>query len=97
MEKLQQQLQHQLPSWLPQPHRHSFNYQSGYSLVDLTQPGLWACVGMIFFNPIFWNYVARNGGCWSGWTFATFSAVVMGMSKELWTGRCGYGLIARKM
>jgi hypothetical protein len=32
-----------------------------YKLVDLDQPWLYASVGTILFNPIFWNLVARNG------------------------------------
>lgn len=32
-----------------------------HKLVDLDQPWLYASVGTILFNPIFWNLVARNG------------------------------------
>ena len=31
------------------------------ALVDFGQPALWAAVGMVLFNPIYWNIVARNG------------------------------------
>ena len=30
-------------------------------LVHLDQPWLYASVATILFNPIFWNFVARNG------------------------------------
>lgn len=31
------------------------------SLIDLSQPTLWASVLAIAFNPTAWNIVARNG------------------------------------
>lgn len=30
-------------------------------LVDFTQVSLWAAIGMVLYNPIYWNLVARNG------------------------------------
>jgi hypothetical protein len=30
-------------------------------VLDYSQPMIWAAAGMILFNPIFWNFVARNG------------------------------------
>jgi hypothetical protein len=39
----------------------STTMSSLHKLVDLDQPWLYASVGTILFNPIFWNLVARNG------------------------------------
>lgn len=57
-----------LPSWVPVHHLsqpHVYNYlQAGQGVgkwVDWSQGSLWAAVGMVLFNPIFWNVVARNG------------------------------------
>lgn len=55
-----------LPSWVPvhhlsQPHVYDYIPSGSMKLVDLTKPSLWAAVGMVLFNPIFWNIVARNG------------------------------------
>lgn len=36
------------------------------SIVDLSQNSLWITIGSVFFNPIFWNTVARLG------TFCSF-------------------------
>ncbi|KAI9631820.1 phospholipid methyltransferase-domain-containing protein [Dioszegia hungarica] len=56
-----------LPSWVPVHHLsqpHVYNYlQAGQGVgkwVDWSQGSLWAAVGMVLFNPIFWNVVARN-------------------------------------
>lgn len=52
-----------LPAWFPVHHfnQPSYNYKTGVELVDWKQPSLWFAVGMVLFNPIFWNTVARNG------------------------------------
>jgi hypothetical protein len=58
-----------LPSWLAKPLYQllepTYSYappKSGLmALVDFSQPSLWAAVGMVLFNPIYWNIVARNG------------------------------------
>ena len=58
------QIQEKLPSWVPFSHPPVYRYVSHNSpkqLVDFGQASLWLSVGMIFFNPIFWNFVARNG------------------------------------
>ncbi|RSH89224.1 Phosphatidyl-N-methylethanolamine N-methyltransferase [Saitozyma podzolica] len=51
-----------LPAWFPVHHfnQPSYNYKTGVELVDWKQPSLWFAVGMVLFNPIFWNTVARN-------------------------------------
>jgi hypothetical protein len=52
-----------LPSWLPVHHfnQPKYNYATGVDVIDLRQGSLWIAVGMVLFNPIFWNTVARNG------------------------------------
>lgn len=55
-----------LPSWFPlhhftEPPVYEFETLGSMKLVDFTQPSLWAAVGMVLFNPVFWNVVARNG------------------------------------
>lgn len=58
-----------LPSWLAKPIYSLLEPKYAYAppktgllvLVDLTQPSLWVAVGMVLFNPIYWNIVARNG------------------------------------
>ena len=52
-----------LPSWVPLHHFNEpvYNYKSGPEIVDFSKKSLWAFVGMVAFNPIFWNIVARNG------------------------------------
>jgi hypothetical protein len=58
------QIQETLPSWVPFTHPPVYRYVSHNSpkqLVDFSKASLWLSVGMIFFNPIFWNFVARNG------------------------------------
>jgi hypothetical protein len=66
-----EQLQGKLPSWLPFADPPTYHYVSSPAkFVDFTKPSLWLSVGMIFFNPIFWNFVARNGmsrGSWKGY------------------------------
>lgn len=56
-------LQTQLPGWVPFAHPPNYRYvQSPTQMIDFTKLSLWVSVGAIFFNPIFWNFVARNGG-----------------------------------
>jgi hypothetical protein len=58
-------IQEKLPAWVPFSHPPVYRYVSHNSpkqLVDFGKASLWLSVGMIFFNPIFWNFVARNGG-----------------------------------
>lgn len=58
------QIQERLPAWVPFSHPPVYRYVSHNSpkqLVDFGKASLWLSVGMIFFNPIFWNFVARNG------------------------------------
>ena len=58
------QIQEKLPSWFPFSDPPTYRYVSHTTprqLVDFGKPSLWFAVGMIFFNPIFWNFVARNG------------------------------------
>lgn len=43
------------------PKTHTGTHTMSSSLVDLSQPWLYASVTTILFNPIFWNLVARNG------------------------------------
>ena len=52
-----------LPSWVPLHHFNEpvYNYKTGPEVVDFSKKSLWAFVGMVAFNPIFWNIVARNG------------------------------------
>jgi len=52
-----------LPSWFPLHHFNPplYNYSTGMKLVNLREPSLWAFVGMVCFNPVFWNSVAQNG------------------------------------
>ena len=52
-----------LPTWFPVHHFNepSYNYTTGVALVDWRQPSLWIALGMILFNPVYWNLVARNG------------------------------------
>jgi hypothetical protein len=52
-----------LPSWVPIHHFNEpvYNYKTGPEVVDFSKKSLWAFVGMVAFNPIFWNIVARNG------------------------------------
>lgn len=54
-----------LPKWFPIHHFNEpkWNYAppGSINLIDLGQKSLWISVGMILFNPIFWNIVARNG------------------------------------
>jgi len=54
-----------LPAWFPLHHFNQpvYNYKTGADIVDLHKKSLWAFVGMVAFNPIFWNIVARNGAC----------------------------------
>ena len=57
-------IQEKLPTWVPFSHPPVYRYVSHNSpkqLVDFGKASLWLSVGMIFFNPIFWNFVARNG------------------------------------
>ncbi|WVF69262.1 hypothetical protein IAT40_004038 [Kwoniella sp. CBS 6097] len=57
-----------LPPWVPFQDllKPSYHYAAvtpttGYAgLVDLSKKSLWLFVGQVAFNPIFWNYVARN-------------------------------------
>ncbi|RXK38552.1 hypothetical protein M231_04184 [Tremella mesenterica] len=51
-----------LPTWFPLHHFNEprGNYKTGLELIDFKQPSLWLAGGMILFNPIFWNLVARN-------------------------------------
>ncbi|KAL7424335.1 Phosphatidyl-N-methylethanolamine N-methyltransferase [Cryptotrichosporon argae] len=37
-----------------------YTYETGAGVVDWAQPSLYAAVAMVFFNPIYWNIVARN-------------------------------------
>lgn len=56
------QIQEKLPSWVPFAHPPTYRYVSTPAqLVDFSKISLWISVGSIFFNPIFWNFVARNG------------------------------------
>lgn len=69
MSKLQSYLSaDRFPSWFPLHHFNEpkYNYATGLDLVDFKKPSLWAFVGMVAFNPIFWNAVARNGE-WPRW------------------------------
>ena len=52
-----------LPAWFPLHHFNepAYNYQTGVQVVDPSKKSLWAFMGMVAFNPIFWNFVARNG------------------------------------
>lgn len=55
-----------LPSWFPLHHfldstPYVYETPGSVRLVDWNQASLWAAVGMVLFNPIFWNIVARNG------------------------------------
>ena len=52
-----------LPSWLPLHHFNepSYNYKTGMDLINWKEPSFWAFVGMVMFNPTFWNTVAQNG------------------------------------
>ena len=52
-----------LPSWLPLHPFHAprADSKTGVELVDWNAPSLWAFVGMVAFNPVFWNTVAQNG------------------------------------
>jgi hypothetical protein len=52
-----------LPAWFPLHHfnRPVYNYKTGVDVVDWNKKSLWAFIGMVAFNPIFWNIVARNG------------------------------------
>ncbi|WVQ96754.1 hypothetical protein IAU59_003861 [Kwoniella sp. CBS 9459] len=55
-----------LPPWVPfqdliNPSYHYSSSVSGYAgLVDFGKKSLWFFVAQVAFNPIFWNYVARN-------------------------------------
>lgn len=56
-------IQEKLPAWIPFSHPPVYRYVSHNSpkqLVDFGKASLWLSVAMIFFNPIFWNFVARN-------------------------------------
>lgn len=56
-------IQEKLPDWVPFAHPPTYHYvQTPAHFVDFSKPSLWLSVGAIFFNPIFWNFVARNGG-----------------------------------
>lgn len=62
-------IQEKLPAWVPFSHPPVYRYVSHNSpkqLVDFGKASLWLSVGMIFFNPIFWNFVARNGVSFEG-------------------------------
>lgn len=54
-----------LPTWFPLHHFNepSYNYATGLDLFDPRQSSLWAFVGMVVLNPVFWNTVAQNGWC----------------------------------
>ena len=55
-------LQEKLPEWIPFAHPPNYRYvHSPTRMIDFTKLSLWVSVGAIFFNPIFWNFVARNG------------------------------------
>ena len=55
-------LQEKLPEWIPFAHPPNYRYvHSPTHMIDFTKLSLWVSVGAIFFNPIFWNFVARNG------------------------------------
>ena len=52
-----------LPPWFPVHHFNEprWNYATGLEVLDLKQSSLWIFIGMVVFNPVFWNFVARNG------------------------------------
>jgi hypothetical protein len=61
------QVQEKVPSWIhipfAQPPTYRYvHHSTPAKFVDFKSPSLWLSIGMIFFNPIFWNFVARNGG-----------------------------------
>lgn len=64
-----------------------------HKLVDLDQPWLYASVGTILFNPIFWNLVARNeyrnksmtkmfGGAYRGTCVLAFVIFTLGLFRD---------------
>lgn len=52
-----------LPAWVPVHHFNppAFNYKTGPDVVNVRDPKVWIAAGMMVFNPVFWNVVARNG------------------------------------